>query len=156
RSISAAMSAKAFLRKLAATTICAEKSNPCSPLTKTPEHSFRRPPSKSPRGKLSLTKIHHPPLSLLVGNWPTTELFHPWAEAGWVRCIWPKTNDCTARSRSSCYLYSSRMTPNGAGENGENFEVGAAISLFEFRAGTVREFAPYAVTRDGQRFLINA
>jgi dipeptidyl aminopeptidase/acylaminoacyl peptidase len=42
---------------------------------------------------------------------------------------------------------------------GESFEVGAAISLFEFRAGTVRgtfSIAPYAVTRDGQRFLINA
>ena len=56
RSISAAKSAKAFLRKPApATPIYAAKSNRCSPRTKTPEHSFRRPPSKSPRGKLSQT-----------------------------------------------------------------------------------------------------
>jgi len=41
--------------------------------------------------------------------------------------------------------------------SGENFEVGAPISLFEFRAGTLEAlFAPYAVTGDGQRFLINA
>ena len=32
-----------------------------------------------------------------------------------------------------------------------------AVSLFEFRSGTVQAlFAPYAVTADGQRFLINA
>ena len=41
-------------------------------------------------------------------------------------------------------------------KSGENFETGAAVSLFEFRAGTVQSFAPYAVTADGQRFLINA
>ena len=40
--------------------------------------------------------------------------------------------------------------------SGESFEVGAAVSLFEFRAGTPQLFAPYAVTADGQRFLINA
>jgi Tol biopolymer transport system component len=41
--------------------------------------------------------------------------------------------------------------------NGESFDVGSAVSLFEFRSGTVQEiFAPYAVTADGQRFLINA
>ena len=40
--------------------------------------------------------------------------------------------------------------------SGESFEMGAAISLFEFRAGTVEGFAPYAVTADGQRFLISA
>jgi hypothetical protein len=35
--------------------------------------------------------------------------------------------------------------------------VGAAVSLFEFRAGSITfSFAPYAVTADGQRFLINA
>ncbi len=42
---------------------------------------------------------------------------------------------------------------------GESFEIGAAVSLFEFRAGTVQclfSFPPYAVTADGQRFLINA
>ncbi|MGH9769358.1 MAG: TolB family protein, partial [Blastocatellia bacterium] len=40
---------------------------------------------------------------------------------------------------------------------GESFEVDAAVSLFEFRAGTHQvTFAPYAVTADGQRFLINA
>ncbi len=39
----------------------------------------------------------------------------------------------------------------------ESFEVGAAVSLFEFRAGTVQViFVPYAVTADGQRFMINA
>jgi hypothetical protein len=38
----------------------------------------------------------------------------------------------------------------------ESFEVGAAVSLFEFRAGTLQNFAPYGVTADGQRFLINA
>jgi eukaryotic-like serine/threonine-protein kinase len=41
--------------------------------------------------------------------------------------------------------------------SGENFETDPAVSLFEFRAGTmVSTFAPYAVTADGQRFLINA
>ena len=41
--------------------------------------------------------------------------------------------------------------------SGENFETDAAVSLFEFRAGTLdATFAPYAVTADGQRFLINA
>src|SRR5262249_24567931 len=40
--------------------------------------------------------------------------------------------------------------------SGESFETGAAVSLFEFRAGTRTIAAPYAVTRDGQRFLINA
>jgi len=39
--------------------------------------------------------------------------------------------------------------------SGEDFEVGAASSLFEFRAGIFPSFAPYAVTRDGQRFLID-
>jgi len=39
---------------------------------------------------------------------------------------------------------------------GESFEVGAPVSLFEFRAGTLQViYAPYAVTADGQRFLIN-
>ncbi len=41
-------------------------------------------------------------------------------------------------------------------KNGESFETGAAVSLFEFRAGTLQGLAPYAVTADGQRFLINA
>jgi hypothetical protein len=41
--------------------------------------------------------------------------------------------------------------------SGESFDVGAAVSLFEFRAGSITfHFAPYAVTADGQRFLINA
>jgi eukaryotic-like serine/threonine-protein kinase len=41
-------------------------------------------------------------------------------------------------------------------EGGESFEVGAGVSLFDFRAGTIQNmFAPYAVTADGQRFLIN-
>jgi hypothetical protein len=40
--------------------------------------------------------------------------------------------------------------------SGESFETGAAVSLFEFRAGTLTVIAPYAVSRDGQRFLINA
>src|SRR5262249_35075226 len=40
---------------------------------------------------------------------------------------------------------------------GESFEMGAAVSLFEFRSGTFQDlFKPYAVTADGQRFLINA
>ncbi len=39
---------------------------------------------------------------------------------------------------------------------GESFEAGAAVSLFEFRAGTAPLITPYAVTGDGQRFLINA
>jgi len=35
--------------------------------------------------------------------------------------------------------------------------VGESVSLFEFRAGTLLvTFTPYAVTADGQRFLINA
>jgi hypothetical protein len=41
-------------------------------------------------------------------------------------------------------------------KSGEIFESGATVSLFEFRAGTVPGFAPYAVTGDGQRFLVNA
>jgi eukaryotic-like serine/threonine-protein kinase len=43
-------------------------------------------------------------------------------------------------------------------ERAERFEVGAALALFEFRAGNVLTGlrAPYAVTADGQRFLINA
>jgi serine/threonine protein kinase/Tol biopolymer transport system component len=43
-------------------------------------------------------------------------------------------------------------------ERAESFEVGAVIALFEFRAGNVLTStrAPYAVTADGQRFLINA
>jgi len=41
--------------------------------------------------------------------------------------------------------------------SGKSFEVDAAVSLFEFRAVTTLVFiAPYAVTGDGQRFLINA
>ena len=40
--------------------------------------------------------------------------------------------------------------------SGESFEVGAPDLLFEFRAWTLGDiFAPYAVTGDGQRFLIN-
>jgi eukaryotic-like serine/threonine-protein kinase len=40
--------------------------------------------------------------------------------------------------------------------SGENFDMDAAVSLFEFRAGIPPfHFAPYAVTADGQRFLIN-
>src|SRR5262245_49146380 len=39
---------------------------------------------------------------------------------------------------------------------GESFEMGGPVSLFEFRAGGISgaPFAPYAVTADGQRFLI--
>jgi serine/threonine protein kinase/Tol biopolymer transport system component len=40
---------------------------------------------------------------------------------------------------------------------GESLDLGAPVPLFEFRAGTINAFfAPYAVTADGQRFLINA
>src|SRR5262245_19940962 len=40
--------------------------------------------------------------------------------------------------------------------SGESFEVDAVVPLFEFRAGNLhRPFASYAVTGDGQRFLIN-
>jgi len=39
--------------------------------------------------------------------------------------------------------------------SGESFEMGAAVSLFEFRSWIQQGFAPYAVTSDGQRFLIN-
>jgi serine/threonine protein kinase/Tol biopolymer transport system component len=39
----------------------------------------------------------------------------------------------------------------------ESFEMGAPVSLFEFRDGTLGgTTTPYAVTADGQRFLINA
>jgi hypothetical protein len=39
----------------------------------------------------------------------------------------------------------------------EAYETAGALSPFEFRAGTfLAIFAPYAVTADGQRFLINA
>jgi Tol biopolymer transport system component len=41
--------------------------------------------------------------------------------------------------------------------SGESLEVGAMVPLFEFRAGTLQAtITPYAVTADGQRFLINA
>jgi len=40
--------------------------------------------------------------------------------------------------------------------SGESLEVGAAVPLFEFRGGANGGNAPYAVTADGQRFLINA
>jgi Tol biopolymer transport system component len=41
--------------------------------------------------------------------------------------------------------------------SGESLELGAVVQLFEFRAGTIWDFfTPYAVTADGQRFLINA
>jgi Tol biopolymer transport system component len=39
---------------------------------------------------------------------------------------------------------------------GESFETDAPVSLFEFRAGNIAILLPYAVTADGQRFLINA
>jgi dipeptidyl aminopeptidase/acylaminoacyl peptidase len=39
--------------------------------------------------------------------------------------------------------------------SGDTLEVSAAVSLFDFRAGTDTPFATYAVTADGQRFLIN-
>jgi eukaryotic-like serine/threonine-protein kinase len=40
--------------------------------------------------------------------------------------------------------------------SGESFETGAAVSLFEFRAGIPpAAFTPYVVTDNGQRFLIN-
>jgi eukaryotic-like serine/threonine-protein kinase len=39
---------------------------------------------------------------------------------------------------------------------GESFGIGAAVPLFEFRSGVVPGFGPYAVTADGQRFLLDA
>ncbi len=42
-------------------------------------------------------------------------------------------------------------------ESGESFEPGAAVALFEFRSGSISTItAPYTVTGDGQRFLVNA
>src|SRR5262249_26679997 len=41
-------------------------------------------------------------------------------------------------------------------KSGESLEVGAAVSLFEFRGGANGGHATYAVTGDGQRFLINS
>ena len=42
-------------------------------------------------------------------------------------------------------------------ESGENFVAGAAVALFEFRTGSSGlAVVPYAVTADGQRFLVNA
>ena len=42
-------------------------------------------------------------------------------------------------------------------KSGESLEMGAAISLLEFRAGTSGgSYVPYSVTGDGQRFLLNA
>jgi hypothetical protein len=39
---------------------------------------------------------------------------------------------------------------------GESFDTSAAVPLFEFRAGVqFTRYASYAVTADGQRFLIN-
>jgi Tol biopolymer transport system component len=41
--------------------------------------------------------------------------------------------------------------------SGESFEMGTAVALFEFRFGSVAPTsAPYTVTGDGQRFLVNA
>lgn len=41
--------------------------------------------------------------------------------------------------------------------SGESFEMGTAVALFEFRSGSNSSFtAPYTVTGDGQRFLVNA
>ncbi len=41
--------------------------------------------------------------------------------------------------------------------SGESFEMGAAVALFEFRSGSISPaVAPYTVTGDGQRFLVNA
>ena len=41
--------------------------------------------------------------------------------------------------------------------SGESFDTGVAVPLFEFRSGSLSfNAAPYAVTADGQRFLINA
>jgi len=40
--------------------------------------------------------------------------------------------------------------------SGESFEFGSAVPLFEFRSGGGSQFgAPFTVTRDGQRFLVN-
>src|SRR6185369_16194513 len=42
-------------------------------------------------------------------------------------------------------------------QSGETFSASAASPLFEFRAGNANSAsAPYAVTGDGQRFLLNA
>jgi hypothetical protein len=42
-------------------------------------------------------------------------------------------------------------------KGGESFEAGEVAALFEFRAGnSILALAPYAVTADWQRFLINA
>jgi hypothetical protein len=39
---------------------------------------------------------------------------------------------------------------------GESFETSSPVPLFEFSAGVAHtRYAPYAVSRDGQRFLIN-
>ncbi len=41
--------------------------------------------------------------------------------------------------------------------SGESFEMGTAVALFEFRSGgSPGAIAPYTVTGDGQRFLVNA
>ena len=41
--------------------------------------------------------------------------------------------------------------------SGDSFEPGAAVALFEFRSGSIPPtLAPYTVTGDGQRFLVNA
>ena len=41
-------------------------------------------------------------------------------------------------------------------KSGESFEIGATVSLFDFRGvANLPPLAPYAVTADGQRFLIN-
>jgi dipeptidyl aminopeptidase/acylaminoacyl peptidase len=40
--------------------------------------------------------------------------------------------------------------------SGESLEIGVAVPLFAFRAGTTPGFVPYAVTADGQRFLVDA
>jgi hypothetical protein len=49
-----------------------------------------------------------------------------------------------------------RATFGGILESDGALELVSAVSLSEFRDGTHSDFAPYAVTADGQRFLINA
>jgi hypothetical protein len=78
----------------------------------------------------------------------------PNATASCVRC---RAYPCWRRNGQELFYYA------GDGKlmakpmrSGESLEIGAAVSLFEFRAGTHQGFRPYAVTADGQRLLLNA
>jgi eukaryotic-like serine/threonine-protein kinase len=100
---------------------------------------------------------------------PASDINPVWAPDG-SRIVWGSTRDVMRQvsngggsgprwrrdGRELFYYAGDGKLMAAPVRSSESFETGAAVSLFEFRAGTVANFAPYAVTGDGQRFLINA